>query len=126
VLVVDDNPVAQRLLAGLLSKRGFEVVAARNGRAALDTLEEVDCDAVLMDVEMPEMDGFEATRRIRASRHSALPIIAITSLSLDGDRRRCLEAGMDDYVGKPFQPAILIETLLRYLGQPAGSVPRCA
>ncbi|MFQ5489735.1 MAG: response regulator [Phycisphaerae bacterium] len=102
VLLVEDNPVNRRVASGLLEKLGCPVTEACNGRVAVELLEEHTFDLVLMDVQMPEMDGFEATRHIRAqTRWNALPIIAMTAHAMAGDRERCLEAGMDDYVSKP-------------------------
>ena len=114
LLLADDNPVNRRLAIGLLEKRGHRVVVAGNGREALVALEEGPFDAVLMDVQMPEMDGFEATAAIRAREVGTgahTPIIAMTAHALKGDRERCLEAGMDAYVSKPLRRQELFEVL---------------
>jgi len=105
-LVAEDNPVNQKLIARLLEKRGHSVMLAQNGQEALELLERRRFDVVLMDVMMPEMDGFEATRRIREREKTGdahLPIIALTAHAIQGDKERCLSAGMDGYVSKPIK-----------------------
>ena len=97
-----------------LVAHGHEVVVAHNGKEVLDCLERSSFDLVLMDVQMPEMDGFRATSIIRrqeqnSSRH--LPVIAMTAHAMKGDRERCLEAGMDGYVAKPINSAVLFQTI---------------
>ena len=114
VLLAEDSLVNQKLAVGLLKKWGHSVVVTSNGREALAALESQHFDLVLMDVQMPEMDGLEAVAEIRASdkrsgRH--MPIIAMTAHAMKGDRERCLEAGMDDYVSKPIHAHQLFETL---------------
>ena len=119
LLLAEDNPVNSRLAITLLNKRGHEVVHATNGREALDFLERAGFkgfDAVLMDVQMPEMDGMEATAAIRARERvlgSHLPIIGVTAHAMKGDRERCLEGGMDGYVSKPVRPDLLFSELAR-------------
>jgi len=116
ILLAEDNAVNQRLAARLLEKRGHEVVIAGNGREALRALETQSFDAVLMDVQMPEMDGFEATRAIRAAERGTerhVPIVAMTAHAMRGDREACLAAGMDDYVSKPISSRDLCEKLER-------------
>jgi len=105
-LVAEDNPVNQKLIARLLEKRGHTVVLAQNGREALEALEKRHFDIVLMDVQMPEMDGFEATKRIREKEQASgthQPIIALTAHAMQGDEERCLAGGMDGYVTKPIK-----------------------
>ena len=124
VLVVEDNPVNQQVASRILGMHGHEVIMASDGKQALEVLaRERDLDLVLMDVQMPVMDGFEATRRIRQElRYAELPIIAMTAHAMQGDRERCLDAGMDEYVTKPLRA----HDLLRIVGQWAGrgsSVP---
>ena len=106
VLLVEDNAVNQTLAIRLLEKRGYVVSVAGDGREALAALEKDNFDVVLMDIQMPEMDGFEATAAIRqkekfSGRH--IPIIAMTANALKGDQERCLEAGMDAYIAKPIR-----------------------
>jgi two-component system sensor histidine kinase/response regulator len=117
ILLVEDNAVNQLLAVRLLEKGGHAVAVAGNGKEALATLKKQSFDLILMDVQMPEMDGFEATAAIRnlekeSGKHS--PIIAMTAHSMAGDKERCLEAGMDDYISKPIRPEELIELLGRY------------
>ncbi len=104
VLVVEDNEINQRVVAHLVEKLGHTVRIAANGRQAVEAAESEEFDVILMDCQMPEMDGFEATRRIRASASAAvrsLPIIALTAHALEGDQKRCLDCGMDQYISKP-------------------------
>ena len=105
-LVAEDNAVNQRLIARLLEKRGHRVVLAYNGREALQTLKQQHFDIILMDVQMPEMDGFEATKLIHEEEKASgihLPIIALTAHAMRGDEERCLACGMDGYVTKPIK-----------------------
>lgn len=104
VLVVEDNAVNQKLAVKLLQKRGHEVVAVPDGHVAVEECRRARFDVVLMDIQMPVMDGLEATRAIRSWEESAgghATIIAMTAYAMKGDRERCLEAGMDGYVSKP-------------------------
>ena len=115
ILLVEDNAVNQKLAARLLEKRGHTVAIAGNGKEALAALERQSFDLVFMDVQMPEMDGYEATEAIRRKEKASgdhLPIIAMTAHAMAGDRERCLTAGMDDYISKP----IRLEELDRLLG----------
>jgi len=116
VLVVEDNPVNKRVVVRRLETSGYSVVVASNGHEALDALAKADFDLVLMDCQMPEMDGYTATAEVRrregASKHT--PIIAMTANALEGDRERCLLAGMDDYIGKPIDWDELRATLERW------------
>ncbi len=118
ILLTEDNPVNQKLAVCLLEKQGHTVTVAGNGKEALATLDKEAFDLVLMDVQMPEMDGFEATAAIRQKENATgqhLPIIAMTAYALKGDRERCLAAGMDGYISKPFHArelAAAIDTLV--------------
>jgi len=115
ILLVEDNIVNQKLATRLLEKMGYRSDAVGNGREAVEALEMAPYDVVLMDVQMPEMDGYEATRLIRDPqskvRNHHVPIIAMTANAMKGDRERCLGAGMDDYISKPIQPQKLIEVM---------------
>ncbi|TBU86932.1 hybrid sensor histidine kinase/response regulator [Phytopseudomonas dryadis] len=116
VLLVEDNPVNQLVVKGMLGKQGFDVLLANNGEQALARLQDQAVDLVLMDCNMPVMDGYEASRRIRANadwRH--LPIIALTANALSEERERCLAAGMNDYLAKPFQRDELLSLLNQWL-----------
>jgi signal transduction histidine kinase/CheY-like chemotaxis protein/ligand-binding sensor domain-containing protein len=117
VLLAEDNAVNQRLAVRLLEKRGHHVVVASNGREALEAIEKENFDLALMDVQMPEMDGFEATAAVRQREHSSethLPIIALTAHAMKGDRERCLAAGMDGYLAKPIHPEELDHVLTKF------------
>jgi CheY-like chemotaxis protein/HPt (histidine-containing phosphotransfer) domain-containing protein len=116
ILVVEDSLVNQTLAVRLLETRGHTVVVASTGIEALATIEQQPFDVVLMDVQMPEMDGFEATAAIRTQEQTTgthLPIVAMTAHVMQGDRERCLEAGMDAYVAKPIQARALFEAIAR-------------
>jgi PAS domain S-box-containing protein len=116
ILLAEDNPMSRKLAVVLLTKAGYSVDAVENGRMALDALRLAAYDLVLMDVQMPEVGGFEATKIIRAKEkdQSHIPIIAMTAHAMKGDRERCLEAGMDDYVSKPIEPSKLIDTIKKW------------
>ncbi len=119
VLLAEDGLTNQKLAIALLEKNRHSVVVASNGKEAIAALASGQFDVVLMDVEMPEMDGLEATAVIRAKERQTgehVPIIAMTAHAMKGDRDRCLEAGMDDYVSKPVRSAILFETIATVLG----------
>jgi two-component system, sensor histidine kinase and response regulator len=108
VLLVEDNLINQKVASRMLEKNGHNVSTANNGREALHMLGKQEFDAVLMDVQMPEMDGLATTAAIRASEQGTarhLPIVAFTAHALTGDRERCLAAGMDAYLSKPVQNA---------------------
>jgi two-component system sensor histidine kinase/response regulator len=120
ILLAEDNAINQKLAIRLLEKRGHRVTVACNGRDALSALAKEPFDLVLMDVQMPEMDGLEATRLLRekemASGHRQ-PVVAMTALVMKGDRERCIEAGMDGYLSKPIRPQELDEVLDNYLAR---------
>lgn len=116
ILLVEDNAVNQKVVLAILSKRGFHVEIAANGLEALSALQKNVFDLVLMDVQMPYMDGIEATRKIREELGLRdLPIIAMTAHAMTGDRERCIQAGMNDYASKPVNPTTLVHTIMRYL-----------
>ncbi|HEY6897202.1 MAG TPA: PAS domain S-box protein, partial [Rhodocyclaceae bacterium] len=116
ILVADDHPFNLQVVSELLEDVGVIVCVANNGKEAIDLLRSERFDCVLMDVQMPEMDGIETTRRVRAQPHSAAtPVIAITANALDQDREICLAAGMDDFLSKPIQPEMLYATVARWV-----------
>ncbi len=123
ILVVDDNEINRIVANEILTAEGFEVALAENGREAVEQVTRMDIDLVLMDCEMPEMDGFEATRKIRQLTEQAmpnlqgLPIVALTAQAVKGDLERCLAAGMDGYVMKPVNRVELISMILTQLDQ---------
>jgi two-component system sensor histidine kinase/response regulator len=125
ILVAEDNLVNQTLARRLLEKRGHTVVLAGTGRAALEAVEKQTFDLVLMDVQMPEMDGLEATAAIRQREKSSgkhLPIIAMTANAMIGDKEQCLQAGMDGYVAKPLSVKELLG-VIEALRKPPPSAP---
>lgn len=118
VLLVEDNPVNQMVASKMLEKIGISSKLANNGKEALDQLSQESFDAVLMDCQMPEMDGFEATRKLRSTEKSTdkhIPVIAMTANVMEGDRELCLSAGMDDYLGKPVKVEELESKLRKWL-----------
>jgi signal transduction histidine kinase/CheY-like chemotaxis protein len=125
VLLAEDNPVNQLLVQRLLEKRGHSVVVASTGLEALDILQRENVDVVLMDIQMPEMDGLEATKAIRSRESDGrprMPVIALTAHAMKGDREKCLAAGMDAHLSKPIRPAELDEVLEKYLARRTESV----
>ncbi len=122
ILLAEDNPVNQKLAVRILEKMGHSVTVADDGEEALAALAGKDFDLVLMDIQMPKMDGFETTRAIREQERETgghIPIIAMTAHALKGDRERCLAAGMDEYVGKPIQIEALNKVLQMVIDQGA-------
>jgi CheY-like chemotaxis protein len=123
ILVCDDHPLNRQIMAALLRKQGLVVDTAEDGQMAMRTFNVSPLhhyDAILMDVRMPVMDGLTATQKIRAlprADAATVPIIALTANVFTEDIRRCLEAGMNDHLGKPVQPEVLYKTLARYLNR---------
>jgi CheY-like chemotaxis protein/HPt (histidine-containing phosphotransfer) domain-containing protein len=119
ILLAEDNITNQQVALGILKKLGLRADAVANGAEALKALETLPYDLVLMDVQMPELDGLEATRIIRARSFAGInhliPVIAMTAHAMQGDRERCLESGMNDYIAKPVSPQKLAETLAKWL-----------
>jgi CheY-like chemotaxis protein len=124
ILLVEDNIVNQKFALRLLEKSGYRADAVGNGKEAVKALEADAYDLVLMDVQMPEMDGYEATGVIRDPQSKVqnhnVPIIALTAHAMKGDRERCMKAGMDDYVSKPIRAQNLVEVVERFLPEPGG------
>jgi CheY-like chemotaxis protein len=117
VLLAEDNPVNQELAVELLQMRGHSVRIAGNGIEVLTALERESFDVILMDVQMPDMDGFQATEAIRTRERQSgahVPIIAITGYAMKGDRQRCLDAGMDGYICKPIRSRELFEVVEQF------------
>ena len=122
ILLAEDNLVNQLVMQKLLAKRGHRVTIAGTGRAAIEAVARARFDLVLMDVQMPEVDGFDATRAIRRAEAGAArrtPIVALTAHAMSGDRERCLASGMDGYMTKPINPKELDESLKAFGEQPA-------
>jgi len=120
ILLVDDNHVNQKIALYFIEKKfGYNADVVNNGREAIESLERLDYDLVVMDCQMPEMDGYEATRRIRdetsSVRDHKIPIIAMTANAMKGDRERCLEVGMDDYIDKPINAKKFEHLINRYV-----------
>jgi CheY-like chemotaxis protein/HPt (histidine-containing phosphotransfer) domain-containing protein len=113
ILLAEDNPMNQKLAVTLLKRAGYSVDAVENGAKAIEALKSTAYNLILMDVQMPEMNGFEATKVIRQmqDKKKCIPIIAMTAHAMKGDRERCLQAGMDDYISKPIEPQKLLNAV---------------
>jgi two-component system sensor histidine kinase/response regulator len=126
ILLAEDNPINQKLAVRMLEKRGHHVTVAANGKQALAALERCSYDLVLMDVQMPEMDGLEATILLRKREELTglrQAVVAMTALVMKGDRERCMAAGMDGYLSKPIRPQELDEVLDRHLSMDCEALP---
>ncbi len=126
ILIAEDNKVNQMVASMMLEKQGCHVSVVANGAEAVDIVADVPFDLILMDCQMPEMDGYEATRAIRALDQAAVdpqnvPIIALTANAMKGDREKCLDAGMNDYISKPIQEEVLHDVLTSWLPQPGAN-----
>ena len=119
ILVVDDNHINQLLAKAILDQNGFKVDLANNGHEAVEALRNAHYDCVLMDIQMPVLDGFEATKEIRElpGERKNTPIIAMTANVMDGDRERCIDAGMDDYLAKPIDAEQLFSRVSYWAGK---------
>ena len=121
-LVVEDNATNQQVALAILRKLGHQADAVGNGAEALERLRKADYNIVLMDCEMPGMDGYETARRIREPSNRIcnpdIPIIAVTAHAMAGDREKCIAAGMNDYIPKPIEPRQLAEVLPKWMGRP--------
>jgi two-component system sensor histidine kinase/response regulator len=115
ILLTEDNAVNQKVALIHLRKFGFSVDVAENGKEAVEAVQKRRYDLILMDIQMPEMDGYDATRHIRKAGND-LPIIAMTANAMKGDREKCLEAGMDDYLSKPVNPKELLAKIEHWAG----------
>ena len=124
LLLVEDNLVNQKVVLAILRKKGYRIDVANDGRECLEKLEASRYDLVLMDVQMPVLDGLETTRLIRReARWDYLPIVAMTAHAMNGDRERCLQAGMNAYISKPVQPAHLVATVERQAARRMPAAP---
>ena len=116
ILIVEDNEINQEIVKELLENKGFSVIIANNGKEAIDQLNDHHVDLILMDIQMPEMDGFETTQLIKSNdKYKHLPIIAMTAHAFQKDRKKCLEIGMNDFVSKPIHPNNLYLTVYKWL-----------
>jgi two-component system, cell cycle response regulator DivK len=116
ILVVEDQPDNRRILRDLLGNAGYELIEAETGEEALTALEAQRPDLILMDIQLPVMDGYEATRRIRSKPElKSIPIIAVTSYALAGDEAKALAVGCTAYITKPFSPRALLAKVQEYL-----------
>lgn len=118
ILVVDDNTISQMVTIKMLEKMGFSAHSANNGKEAIEAIDVIDFDVVLMDCQMPEMDGFEATRILRQDKKNEnLPIIALTANAMSSDKDECIAAGMNDYIAKPIKAPALAAMMQKYVGK---------
>ncbi|KAA3646577.1 MAG: response regulator [Chloroflexi bacterium] len=116
ILVIEDNPDNYELVRFVLERSGHEVVPAFDGRAGLDAAAEIEPDLILLDLAIPEVDGWEAARRLKADDGTkAIPLVALTAHTLPGDRRRALEAGCDGYISKPIDVKTFANVISHYL-----------
>jgi CheY-like chemotaxis protein len=112
ILIAEDNPINRMVEADHLAGKGYEIIEAGNGIEAVELAQKQNPDLILMDIQMPGMDGLEAIRLIRALPNlAAVPIIALTALAMPGDRERCLEAGANEYLAKPFSLNVLVKKM---------------
>lgn len=119
ILIAEDNEINQKVMSAFLSRRGYKNICASNGKEAVDIAFGSEVDLILMDVQMPVLNGFEATKIIRESEKESkkhMPIIAMTAYAMTGDCEKCIEAGMDDYISKPITANELYERIERALG----------
>lgn len=118
ILLVEDNEMNLDMLSRRLERRGYEVLIAKDGATGVDMTREQHPDLILMDMSLPVMDGWEATRRLKGDDHtSPIPIIALTAHAIAGDRERCLAAGCDEYESKPVKFPRLLEKIRHFLGE---------
>ncbi|AXI55112.1 response regulator [Sulfitobacter sp. JL08] len=117
ILVIEDQPDNRRILRDLLGNSGFVVTEAENGRIGVEMAVSDPPDLILMDIQMPEMDGYQATREIKASAAGDIPIIAVTSYALSDDETKARGAGCDGYVSKPFSPREILRKVIEFIGE---------
>ena len=124
ILLVEDNEMNRDMLSRRLARRGYEVVIAKDGQEGLDLAGSSSPDLILMDMSLPSIDGWEATRRIKADvSTAAIPVIALTAHAMSGDREQALKAGCDDYDTKPIEFERLLEKVITQLGRAGKTVP---
>ena len=117
ILVVEDEERNRYLISFILKSNGLEVITANNGMEGVEAAKNQMVDLVIMDIKMPRMDGYEATRRIRElDGYQSVPIVALTSYAMAGDEKKALEAGCDGYVSKPIDPETIMDEIRKYLG----------
>ncbi len=129
ILIVEDNKVNQRLAVALVERCGYQVEVANDGKEALEVIDQGHFDLVLMDCQMPVMDGYEATRELRLRERDTgqhLPVLALSANAMQGDRKKCLAAGMDDHIPKPVVPAVLYAKIEQWLEAPSEDVNKTA
>jgi CheY-like chemotaxis protein len=116
ILLAEDNPVNQKLARFMLTKGGYRLKVVDNGKEAVETYSQTpqNFDIILMDIQMPELDGRQATRAIRSMGFADVPIIAMTAESMKGDREKCIEAGMNDYISKPIKREAVFEMVKKW------------
>lgn len=115
ILIVEDNLLCRKLMGFMISSWGFKYDACANGKCAIENLKLEEYDLMIMDIQMPEMNGYEATIKIRTDMKLGLPIIAVTSHASDAERKRCLRVGMNDYLPKPISEEALYNLTVNYL-----------
>ena len=122
ILVVEDQEDNRKIMRDLLTASGFELIEAETGEDGVAAASREKPDLILMDIQLPGLDGYEATRRIRSDPElKQTPIIAVTSYALSGDDKKALEAGCDDYIAKPFRPQVLLDCLAKHLNLDSAS-----
>ena len=122
ILVVEDDPDNRRIVAKVLAVEGYNVVEATDGLEALSKVKAENPDLILMDLALPNMDGWEATRQLKADPLTrAIPVVALTAVAMRGDEERARAAGCDDYLSKPARPAAIRAIVMKYTGGAAGS-----
>jgi len=118
ILVVEDQPDNRKIIRDVFAPTGYEIIEAENGEEALAAIAKARPDLILMDIQLPIMDGYTATRRIKADPAlRSIPVIAVTSYALSGEEKKAREAGCDDYIPKPYSPRELLTKVRQYLSE---------
>ncbi|BBB47704.1 response regulator [Pelolinea submarina] len=126
ILIIEDNEQNLYLVTFILEKYGYTVIPARNGQAGIDIAKENCPDLILLDIQLPIMNGYDVARELRKILGDAIPIIAITSYAMPGDREKALEAGCSDYITKPINPDTFMTNIEQYLSGPSSSGEKAA